>query len=78
MGALAQVVTPVSTADASCGACHAEILHSYLSTPMANASGLAAQRMKTGAFDHKPSGMRYALSLQGPNLMLTYRDANDP
>ena len=56
VGALAQVVTPVSTADASCGACHAEILHSYLSTPMANASGLAAERPKTGAFEDNPSG----------------------
>jgi len=74
----AKVATPVSTADASCGACHAEILHSYLSTPMANASGLAAERQKTGAFDHKPSGMRYALSVDGPKLMLTYRDENDP
>jgi hypothetical protein len=74
----AKVVTPVSTADASCGGCHAAILHSYLSTPMANASGLAAERLKTGVFDHKPSGMRYALSMQGSKLMLTYRDANDP
>jgi Tfp pilus assembly protein PilF len=74
----AKVVTPVSTADASCGACHAEILHRYLSTPMANASGLAAERLKTGVFEHKPSRMIYALSLQGPQLMLTYRDANDP
>ena len=74
----AKVVTPVSTADASCGGCHAEILHSYLSTPMANASGLAAERVKTGVFDHKSSGMRYALSMQGSKLMLTYRDANDP
>jgi Tetratricopeptide repeat/Cytochrome c554 and c-prime len=74
----AKVVTPVSTADASCGGCHAEILHSYLSTPMANASGLAGDRLRTGAFEHKPSGMRYALSLEGPKLMLTYRDENDP
>ena len=78
VGARAQVVTPVSTADASCGACHAQILHSYLATPMANASGLAAERPKTGTFEHKSSGMRYALSMEGANLMLTYRDANDP
>src|ERR1700722_3258186 len=74
----ANVATPVSTADASCGACHAEILRSYLSTPMANASGLAAERQKTGVFDHKASGMRYPLSVDGPKLMLTYRDENDP
>jgi Tetratricopeptide repeat/Cytochrome c554 and c-prime len=71
------VVTPVSTADARCGTCHAEILRSYLSTPMANASGLAEAKLKTGAYDHQPSGMRYALSMQGSKLILTYRDAND-
>src|ERR1700693_8557 len=59
------VVTPVGTADASCGQCHAKILHSYLATPMANASGLAGERLKTGAFEHKLSGVKYRLSLQG-------------
>jgi tetratricopeptide (TPR) repeat protein len=72
------VVTPVSTADASCGPCHAEILHSYLATPMANASGLAAERLKTGAFEHKLSGVKYSLSLEGSQLMLTYQDPKDP
>ena len=72
------VVTPVSTADASCGPCHAEILHSYLATPMANASGLAAERLKTGAFEHKPSGVKYSLSLEGSQLMLIYQDPKDP
>jgi hypothetical protein len=72
------VVTPVSTADASCGACHAQILRSYLVTPMANASGLAAERVKTGAFEHKLSGVKYSLSLQGSQLMLNYQDPKDP
>ena len=71
-------VTPVGTADASCGQCHAKILHSYLATPMANASGLAAERVKTGAFEHKLSGVKYSLSLQGSQLMLTYQDPKDP
>jgi tetratricopeptide (TPR) repeat protein len=72
------VVTPVSTADGSCGRCHAEILHSYLATPMANASGLAAERAKTGALEHKLSGVNYSLFLQGSQLFLTYQDAKDP
>jgi tetratricopeptide (TPR) repeat protein len=72
------VVTPVSTTDASCGSCHAEILHSYLATPMANASGVAAERVETGAFEHKLSGVKYSLSLQDSQLMLTYQDAKDP
>jgi len=78
-GALgASVATPVSTADAGCGQCHAEILHSYLETPMANASGLAAERLKTGVYEHKLSGVRYSLSLQSSQLMLTYQDQKDP
>ena len=72
------VVTPVVTADASCGRCHAKILHSYLATPMANASGVAWERLKTGAFEHKPSGVNYTLSLQDSQLMLTYNDPKDP
>ncbi len=73
-----KVVTPVAIADASCGQCHAKILHSYLATPMANASGLAGERVKTGAFEHKPSGVNYTLSLQDSQLMLTYKDPKDP
>jgi hypothetical protein len=72
------VVTPVAIADASCGQCHAKILHSYVATPMANASGLAGERVKTGAFEHKPSGVNYTLSLQDSQLMLTYKDPKDP
>jgi hypothetical protein len=75
---LVNVVTPVSAADASCGPCHAKILHSYLATPMANASGLAAERLKTGAFEHKPSGVNYSFTRQGSQLMLTYQDPKDP
>jgi hypothetical protein len=72
------VVTPVGTADASCGQCHANILRSYLATPMANASGLAAERQKTGAFEHKLSGVKYRLLLAGSQLMLIYEDLKDP
>jgi hypothetical protein len=72
------VVTPVAAADASCGQCHASILRSYLATPMANASGLALERLKTGAFEHRPSGVNYSLSFQQSQLTLIYKDPNDP
>jgi hypothetical protein len=72
------VATAVSTADASCGKCHKEILQNYLATPMANASGLAVDRVKTGRFDHKLSGVQYSLSLEGSQLMLSYQDLKDP
>jgi hypothetical protein len=71
-------VTPVRTADASCGQCHANTLRSYLATPMANASGLAGDRLKTGALEHKLSGVKYRLFLEGPQLMLSYQDPKDP
>ena len=45
---------------------------------MANASGLAVERLKTGTFDHKPSGVIYSLSLEGSQLVLTYQDPKDP
>jgi tetratricopeptide (TPR) repeat protein len=45
---------------------------------MANASGLAEERLKTGAFDHKPSGVNYRLSLHDSQLILTYKDPKDP
>jgi tetratricopeptide (TPR) repeat protein len=45
---------------------------------MANASGLAAERPKTGTFEHKPSGVHYSLSLQDSQLMLTYKHPKDP
>jgi hypothetical protein len=72
------VVTPVATADASCGQCHANILRSYLATPMANASGLAVERQKTGSLEHKLSGVKYRLFLEGAQLMLAYQDPKDP
>ena len=53
---------PVREADAVCGACHREILESYLKTPMANASGLATDRLHVGTYQDLPSGMRYAVS----------------
>ena len=63
------VVTSVSTADASCGQCHAKhTCTAYLATPMANASGLARDRLKTGAFEQKLSGVKYRLFLEGSQL----------
>jgi Cytochrome c554 and c-prime len=73
-----QTVTGVSVADAGCGKCHAQILRSYMGTPMANASGLAEDRPKTGTLHHKPSGVDYTLSLEGKQLLLTYQDSKNP
>jgi Tfp pilus assembly protein PilF len=45
---------------------------------MANASGLAADRLKTGSFEHKLAGVKYTLSLEGSQPMLSYHDLKDP
>ena len=68
------VATPVASADAACGQCHAKILHSYLATPMANASGLATERAKPGVLEHKASGIRYSLSSEDGRFVLSYQD----
>ncbi len=63
---------PVREADAVCGACHREILESYLKTPMANASGLAEDRLLPGTYADGPSGMEYAVSKEADGARLRY------
>ncbi len=70
--------TPVHEADAVCGKCHQEILRKYLETPMANASGLASDRIFTGGFHHAPSGVDYKVSDQNGSLQLNYSRPGDP
>ncbi len=62
-------------ADAVCGACHREILESYLKTPMANASGLAEDRLLPGTYRDAPSGMEYAVGRDGGGAELRYASA---
>ena len=70
--------TPVREADAICARCHAQIFRSYITTPMANASGLATEKLRTGAFVHAPSGMEYKISLSNGHGELGYRSLNVP
>jgi hypothetical protein len=48
--------TPVRVADAKCAKCHGEIYRKYLATPMADASGLAAEKLIADSYVHGPSG----------------------
>lgn len=64
------VATPVRIADASCAKCHRDIFEKYLTTPMANASGIATEKFEPGVLDHKPSGVTYQLFLRGNKAML--------
>ena len=54
--------TPVREADAACAHCHERIVRSYLDTPMANASGMALEKLHPGTFTHAPSGTEYTIA----------------
>ncbi|HUN86731.1 MAG TPA: tetratricopeptide repeat protein [Terracidiphilus sp.] len=72
-GLAATQATPVREADASCARCHAEIYRRYLATPMANASGSAAEKLRAGAFLHKTTGVEYEISTTHGESVLKYR-----
>lgn len=65
--------TPVRVADSQCSSCHTEIFHKYLATPMANASGLAVEKIHPARFIHQPSKVEYSISLQNSGATLSYK-----
>lgn len=65
--------TPVRAADAACAKCHAAIFKNYLATPMANASGLATEKLHPGKLDHTPSSTEYSIDEQNNHAVLSYR-----
>src|ERR1700690_2220233 len=73
-----QKATPVRDSDAICSKCHQDIFRKYLGTPMANASGLASDRIFTGGFRHAPSGIDYRVSNKDESLWLSYSRPGDP
>jgi tetratricopeptide (TPR) repeat protein len=79
LAALAQGAspTPVREADAICGQCHRRIFETYLDTPMANASGVASDRIFTGSFHHAASGIDYQVSSKDGSLWLNYSRPGD-
>ena len=76
--AFAQQPTPVREADAQCAHCHAKIYRSYLSTPMANASGRAIENMKTVTYLHQPSSVTYRVSIEKGQATLIADDPRSP
>jgi predicted CXXCH cytochrome family protein len=77
----AQDPTPVREADAQCAHCHAQIYRTYLSTPMANASGLALENLKTVRYLHRPSNVTYSIMMEKGEATLVADDpasANEP
>lgn len=71
-----ETASPVQTADAVCANCHREIFEKYLTTPMANASGPAAEKFKTGTLNHKTSGTIYKLFVRDEQAMLSMQDSH--
>ncbi len=67
----------VKSADARCEACHKTIYQQYLTTPMANASGAAAEHLLTGQLVHKRSGVRYAISQDADGAKFSFEDTRD-
>lgn len=70
---------PAQDPDRACPSCHREIYASYRHTPMANASGSAADGLLPGTFLHPQSGIRYRLFLRDGEAFLAYdRPSTDP
>jgi hypothetical protein len=67
--------TPVRIADAACARCHAQIYQSYLRTPMANASGTAADNLTPGTYSHRASGVAYTLENADGVPTLSWHDS---
>jgi Flp pilus assembly protein TadD len=70
--------TPVREADAKCAPCHATIYQSYLNTPMANASGLAMDKLRPGTYLHPRSNTEYNIAARDGGVELAYRSLSEP
>ena len=66
--------------DAVCASCHRTIYERYEKTPMANASGPAADGYQPADFVHGASGVHYKISEEAGRVWLSYerRDASRP
>ena len=65
--------------NAACAPCHKEIYDRYRTTPMANASGPAAESLITADFRHQASGVHYKVFEQSGQVWLSYqREAANP
>jgi len=62
----------------ACAQCHLQIYESYRQTPMANASGPAAQNLIAGEFTHKPSGVHFNIANDNGKVLLTFDRPGDP
>jgi predicted CXXCH cytochrome family protein len=77
MYAILPVATPVRVADQPCQKCHQQIYRDYVRTPMADASGPAAERLIPGEYNHEASQVRYTLKDQDGKVILTWQDLRE-
>ncbi len=71
-----QIPASQTNPDAVCATCHQAIYASYRKTPMARASGLAAEGLLPGEFTHAASGIHYRLYLKDGRAWLSYNRPN--
>lgn len=62
----------VRDANAACASCHREIYERYRTTPMGNASGVAADGFIPADFTHDASGVHYKVTEEGRTIWLNY------
>jgi len=63
--------------NAACAPCHREIYERYRKTPMANASGAAADELIPADFKHLASGIHYRVFEQAGRIWLSYERETD-
>jgi tetratricopeptide (TPR) repeat protein len=64
--------------DTACAQCHQQIYDSWKRTPMARASGPAAEGFIPADFTHAPSGVHYRVYLDQGQVWLSYQRPNAP
>lgn len=72
------LATPIRIADAVCAKCHLSIFESYLTTPMANASGLARDGAIPGGFTNDVSGVQFRVFTKNGRAWLSYDRPDTP
>jgi hypothetical protein len=67
----------VREADEKCERCHSEIYRTYINTPMANASGIASEKLIPGSFTHDSTGLDYRISRVNGQAVLAIKNRLD-
>ena len=75
---VAALTASAENPDRACAACHQKIYDSYQATPMARASGAAADGLLPGEFTHAASGVHYQLFLRDGRAWLSYDRPSQP